>query len=77
MIFVQHKFYDLLHTAIDGKLLYELGIFDLGKQKVNFFNSIWTNMWTGTHQNIVYNSKQLKDFNEVGIKNILKIRAAL
>ncbi|TMW53666.1 hypothetical protein DOY81_001211 [Sarcophaga bullata] len=37
MVFVQHEFYDLLHTATDGKLLYELGIFDLAincKQKL-------------------------------------------
>uniref|UniRef100_A0A1I8M1V6 Odorant receptor n=1 Tax=Musca domestica TaxID=7370 RepID=A0A1I8M1V6_MUSDO len=29
LVFVQHKFYELLHTAINGSLLYDLGIFDL------------------------------------------------
>uniref|UniRef100_A0A1B0GG44 Odorant receptor n=1 Tax=Glossina morsitans morsitans TaxID=37546 RepID=A0A1B0GG44_GLOMM len=29
LVFVQHKFYDLLHAATDGNLLYDLGIFDL------------------------------------------------
>uniref|UniRef100_A0A1A9WTN5 Uncharacterized protein n=1 Tax=Glossina brevipalpis TaxID=37001 RepID=A0A1A9WTN5_9MUSC len=29
LVFVQHEFYDLLHAAIDGNLLYDLGIFDL------------------------------------------------
>ncbi|KAM7356700.1 odorant receptor 63a-like [Cochliomyia hominivorax] len=37
LVFVQHEFYDLLHTATDGALLYDLGIFDLAincKQKL-------------------------------------------
>ncbi|KAL9906954.1 odorant receptor 67b [Glossina fuscipes fuscipes] len=29
LVFVQHKFYDLLHAATDGNLLYDLGVFDL------------------------------------------------
>ncbi|XP_075161231.1 odorant receptor 63a-like [Haematobia irritans] len=29
LLFVQHQFYDLLHTAINGSLLYDLEIFDL------------------------------------------------
>uniref|UniRef100_A0A1A9UFZ6 Odorant receptor n=1 Tax=Glossina austeni TaxID=7395 RepID=A0A1A9UFZ6_GLOAU len=51
LVFVQHKFYDLLHAATDGNLLYDLGVFDLvimrklisGMSPSSWYNCCWYN----------------------------------